>query len=436
MPALKTHESFVLELEEKYPGRYTLLEEYKKADRPILIRHNICGYEWDTRPGPLLRKEVCPKCSKKIKYNTSTFKDMVQEKRPNYLTILGEYAGSRHKIKVMHNECGTTWEIRADAILQTVCPSCWSKRKKTSQEFRNQIFELVGVEYTVLEEYTNYDTRVKIQHNICGHQYEVKPGNFIHGRRCPRCSLNKGRHPDDFLKLVTNLTGSEYTFKESYCLASEPILCRHNHCGFEWKVAPGNFLRGTRCPLCMGYYKDHDVFMKQLPPEVLKDFIFLTEYTKAKNKIQVQHKKCQTIFEKRPDKIVKNLKCPFCETSSIGEAKIIRILSFNKIKYKKEITFAGCVYEKRLRFDFGLYSNTELVCLIEFQGEQHYKSVDFFGGDEEFERRQIRDSIKKNYCKDHRIPLREIKWDEDVNVRMYEILIEFNLKEVVECQDE
>jgi hypothetical protein len=42
--------------------------------------------------------------------------------------------------------------------------------------------------------------------------------------------------------------------------------------------------------------------------------------------------------------------------------------------------------------------------LIEYNGIQHYKSINHFGGDTSFEQRQINDNIKLNYTIDNEIP--------------------------------
>ena len=55
------------------------------------------------------------------------------------------------------------------------------------------------------------------------------------------------------------------------------------------------------------------------------------------------------------------------------------------------------------------------MALIEYQGEQHYKPVEFFGGREKLKLQQINDDIKRTYCRVNNIPLIEIPyWEEDV----------------------
>lgn len=40
-----------------------------------------------------------------------------------------------------------------------------------------------------------------------------------------------------------------------------------------------------------------------------------------------------------------------------------------------------------LKFDFAIFKNNKLFCLIELNGLQHYKPVKYFGGSEEFKKK-------------------------------------------------
>ena len=60
--------------------------------------------------------------------------------------------------------------------------------------------------------------------------------------------------------------------------------------------------------------------------------------------------------------------------------------------------------------------------LIEYQGEQHKKVVDFFGGEEGFKIRQEHDNRKKKYAKEHNIQLLEIWYNEDIEQKLKETL--------------
>lgn len=48
--------------------------------------------------------------------------------------------------------------------------------------------------------------------------------------------------------------------------------------------------------------------------------------------------------------------------------------------------------------------------MIEYQGEQHFKPVEDFGGDEQFQSQIKNDSLKRQYVKEHKIKLIEISY--------------------------
>lgn len=57
-----------------------------------------------------------------------------------------------------------------------------------------------------------------------------------------------------------------------------------------------------------------------------------------------------------------------------------------------------------LKFDFKLFIGDNII-LIEFDGVQHFRPIERFGGLEYFQIRKERDEIKNKYCKDNNIPL-------------------------------
>lgn len=124
--------------------------------------------------------------------------------------------------------------------------------------------------------------------------------------------------------------------------------------------------------------------------------------------IKNKHLKCGRITLTTPDSFNQGGRCHYCNQSE-GEKLVEDILESNNYNFKEQVSFKDCKNKHPLPFDFGVYNDkNELVALIEYQGIQHYKPIDFFGGEEEFIERQKRDGIKKNYCRDINTPLIEI----------------------------
>lgn len=101
---------------------------------------------------------------------------------------------------------------------------------------------------------------------------------------------------------------------------------------------------------------------------------------------------------------------------SAGEHKISCLLDKNNISYEREYTFPDLIGNKfPLRFDFAIKNKEgQIICLVEFQGEQHYKYSDFFEERQSFESRQSYDNMKRDYCRKNNLLLIEVPyWDYD-----------------------
>ena len=106
-----------------------------------------------------------------------------------------------------------------------------------------------------------------------------------------------------------------------------------------------------------------------------------------------------------------------CIQSSYGEEQIMQILKENNIKYLYDCTFfkdlklpSGGIG----RYDFILLDdNFHPYRLIEYDGEQHYRAVEYFGGEEQFKKLQENDKVKNEYAKRHNLPLIRIPYTEE-----------------------
>lgn len=110
---------------------------------------------------------------------------------------------------------------------------------------------------------------------------------------------------------------------------------------------------------------------------------------------------------------------------SAGEQEIANILNDLQINYKRQVSFSDLLSDlgNMLLFDFGIYGSfDDLICLIEFQGVQHYSDSDFGR-----QQREITDPRKREYCHTHNIPLFEIKYNANIQEELMKIINEINL---------
>ena len=114
-----------------------------------------------------------------------------------------------------------------------------------------------------------------------------------------------------------------------------------------------------------------------------------------------------------------------CETKTKGELKISEILDKNHIEY----LFDTYYFEDLLmpsgvagRYDFILLDKEQNpYYLIEFDGEQHFKPIEYFGGEKGYKKLSTHDKIKNQYALSHNLPLVRIPYYELENIT-YDLL--------------
>ena len=124
-----------------------------------------------------------------------------------------------------------------------------------------------------------------------------------------------------------------------------------------------------------------------------------------------------------------------CRKESISEQKTREILQKWNIQYIQQYKFEECRYENVLPFDF--YIPSKKIC-IELDGEDHYHPINRGKWDENelmerFKDRQLKDSIKTEYCKTHKIKLIRIPyWDfDDIEYILFDKFVKYGLIEEI-----
>lgn len=72
MKNVKSHEEFKQDVYDLVQDDYQILSEYKGAKEKILIKHRLCGREYEVRPSDFLRGSRCMACRRKGIETTAT----------------------------------------------------------------------------------------------------------------------------------------------------------------------------------------------------------------------------------------------------------------------------------------------------------------------------------------------------------------------------
>ena len=111
-----------------------------------------------------------------------------------------------------------------------------------------------------------------------------------------------------------------------------------------------------------------------------------------------------------------------CNTRSYGERKINEILLNNNYEFIQQYRFKNSEISNK-RYDFAiLNSDNSILRLIEFDGEQHYKPKDCFGGEKGYLKQKESDKLKNEFALKNNIPLVRIPYWELDNITLEMIM--------------
>ena len=296
-------------------------------------------------------------------------------------------------------------------------------KKLTQDEFITKAKEIHGDKYDYSKvEYSKSNDDVVI---ICPKHGEFlqKPVKHLSGQGCRDCGIERRglisrTSQEDFLKKVKKIHGDNYSFDKSvYTSANDPILVTCKIHG-DFYSTPSNLYGGHGCNDCAiqknsdNLRKSNDEFIKQAQ-DIHGDKYDYSQvnYSRTGDKIDIICPK-HGPFDTTPNHHLRGVGCPICQESK-GERSVTNILEKHKISYERQKKFDDCrnVFNKKvcrkLPFDFYI---PLLNCLIEYDGEQHFRPVSKFGGEEGFKKLRQRDELKNQYCEEKGIKLIRIPY--------------------------
>ena len=106
---------------------------------------------------------------------------------------------------------------------------------------------------------------------------------------------------------------------------------------------------------------------------------------------------------------------------SRGAARIEAVLKGLGVIYYTEFTFEGCRDKRMMPYDFMVIIEGK-TCLIEYDGEQHFKPSTYFNGSRAaaaFEKQVKHDLMKNDFSKSQNISLLRIGYLEDDNIERH-----------------
>jgi len=410
----QSQEKFIEKAITKHSNKYDYsLVIYKKSREKIKIickKHGI----FEQEPSNHLRGQGCPICSGSKKYTLSEFIEKANKIHNNlYDYNLVQYKNNKTKIKIICKEHGV-FESRPDNHIncKAGCPKCANNILYTTDEFVKKANLVHNNKYNYSK--INYKTALEKIKIICPEHgvFEQRPTNHLRGEGCIKCAGSYQYTNEEFIKKANIIHNNTYDYSLTNYINSQSkikIICK-KHGIFEQK--PNSHLLGFKCPIC---YNDRRTYNTEKFIELSKfkhgnfyDYS-LVNYIHSSMKVKII---CPIhgVFEQNPGSHIRGVGCYACKASK-GEKEIRLFLERNNINFNSQHIFKDCKNERYLPFDFYLPDTN--TC-IEYDGLQHFKPIEYFGGEKTLEQTKIKDKIKTDFCIENNIKLIRIKYNENI----------------------
>lgn len=346
------------------------------------------------------------------------------------IKLVGKYINNRTAVAhycVKHN---VFWDITPSNALQGKgCEKCGREKiGDASRKSRDQYIEELALANPTIKLVGYYkDANTPTDHYCEVHDIisKIIPYNALHGAGCSMCrvekSSNQQRKSQDQYMAELNIKNPNVKLVGKYINATTPV---EHYCEIHqiiWNISPDAALRGQGCRQCKSerigsaLKKSEEQYIKELS-STNPNVILCGEYQNAVTPTPHMCLIHNYEWSPTPGNLLSGHGCPKCSESQ-GEKQIALWLQEHYIENIPQKRFEDCRDIYTLPFDFYL---PDTDTCIEYQGEQHYRPVNFGGiSDEEaydnFMKTQHHDEIKRNYCAENNIQLICIPYWEDAD---------------------
>lgn len=286
-------------------------------------------------------------------------------------------------------------------------------KKLTTEEYINKAKKIHNGKYDYsLVDYKVSNLKIKIICPMHG-EFEQRADHHLMKRGCKQCANiairnSKIKDATYYIDKAKEIHDDKYEYDETYFGDGYLNITCKIHGDFKQTI--DNHLKGKGCPKCNGKNKTTN--------DIINDFINThgdrydyskVNYNGIKSKVDII---CPIHgeFKQSPEEHINGCGCPVCRESK-GEREIRLFLTNKNINFKPQYKFDDCRHILPLPFDFYL---PDYNTCVEYHGEQHYKPIKIFGGEEKLKITQKRDKIKEDYCKKNGITLIVIPFNQSI----------------------
>lgn len=425
---MNRQEQFIKKARERHSHKYDYSKvDYVNACTKVCIlchekdENGIEHGEFWVTPQNHLKGCGCKKCASN-KYRKST-KEFINEAKKihgdKYDYSKVEYKNALTKVCIICHEKdengvehGEFWQTPNQHLSKKNCPKCAHRSYKyTTEEYIEKANKIHNNKYDYSNvNYISNKTKIRI---ICPEHGEFmqKPLNHLNGQGCPKCAHRSYKYSnEEFIEKARKVHGDKYDYSKVNYVNNNTKICIICPEHGEFMQIPINHLNGAGCPKCgkismsNKFRKTKDQFIAE-SKAIFGDTLDYSkvDYVNNKTKVCLICKKHGEFYVKPLGHIHRHYGCPQCA----AEKNVQETILFEHIK--KRFPNNNFFHSRRGLENMGLFEidiyDEENKIGIEYQGDEHFKPLDFFGKEEGFIDTIRRDTAKIKKCKENGITL-------------------------------
>ena len=342
MPRKLTTEDFIAKARAKHGDKYGYEKVlYINNRTEVEIYCKTCQKYFMQLPDSHLQGKGCRDCGYKASHPIMSVEEFVKRSR----AVHGDkYDYSQVKIKNVSDNVIIVCPEHGPFLQRPInhykmkqgCPKCGLKKLGANKRHTLEEFLLLAREkhgdkydYSLVTDYKNGTTPVKIICKTCGMTFEQKPKMHIKGHGCTYCANNTVIGTEEFIRRAKDVWGERYTYKNvNYTSIKAKVIVTCPVHG-DFPTVAYDFLKGHGCPQCgiesvkKKRRKSQDDFINECKAVHGDRYDYSqTEYNGKRKKVTIICKK-HGPFRQWPDGHLSGQGCPTCkfEDAAVRNAK-------------------------------------------------------------------------------------------------------------------
>lgn len=282
--------------------------------------------------------------------------------------------------------------------------------KKTKEQMNQELQEKFP-NLEIIGDYLGANEKTLIKCNNCNHEWLAIPRSTKSSKHgCPKCGQLKANYERALQHFLNKFDSNKFELiKFESC---HKVIVKCKVCGFIRETTADNIYR-YGCPSC-GQRKTHDLqklTKEQFLINAKKVHGDYYDYSKVEvidynTKVCIICPEHGEFWQSPRNHYSKGNGCPKCSASH-GERIIYNILNNSNINYQYQVKIDNPYNNSYFIVDFKIGNK-----IIEYNGQQHYISVEHFGGELQLNKQKQRDDDLRRYCKENNLELLEITYNE------------------------